>query len=173
MNSLLFYFIHILCMLVCILEGVEGHLVDELPCTMKVCMLPSLSASKKNGSFTFFLNSLAALEDKWHQLPLTSCLASIMWTSGSSFSPHHREKHSERMTRKKFNPPHPHLVDILPGPPFALSHISWALPPTSISCTVPQQTSDPNKQNKIQKKTSELCLHLCMYKYMCTFKCVC
>lgn len=74
---------------------------------------------------------------------------------------------------KSLTPPHPHLVDILPGPPFALSHISWALPPTSISCTVPQQTSDPNKQNKIQKKTSELCLHLCMYKYMCTFKCVC
>ena len=47
----------------------EGHVVDELPGTVKACTLSSPSASKENGSFTSFLNSLAPLKDKRQSTP--------------------------------------------------------------------------------------------------------
>lgn len=85
----------------------EGHVVDELPGTVKACTLSSPSASKENGSFTSFLNSLAPLKDKRQSTPPpASCLASITWTtSGSAFSLRHRETHSEMMGKKRLQPP--------------------------------------------------------------------
>lgn len=129
----------------------ERRVVDELPSTVKVCTLSSPSASKKNGAFTSFLNSLAPLKDKWQKLPPPPASPPLCGRQVAALLAFAIGRHTQRgWVRKGFTPP---LLDILPGPPTLT--LQSRCPRLCLLPPSPAQHQDKQKRKKGEIKAEE------------------